>query len=59
MKMTKKKYMEPAIEQILMDDEVELLSGSVTGDNGIGYGGVDEEGDKDPDARWYDLGDDE
>ena len=24
-----------------------------------GYGGVDEEGDKDPDARWYDLGEDE
>ena len=53
--MMKKRYIAPAIDQVLMEDEVELLSGSVTGDNGIGYGGVDTEGSKDPDARWFDL----
>ena len=51
----KKRYIAPAIDQVLMEDEVELLSGSVTGTNGIGYGGVDTEGSKDPDARWFDL----
>ena len=53
--MMKKRYMIPAIDKVLMEDEVELLSGSVTGTNGIGYGGVDTEGSKDPDARWFDL----
>ena len=53
--MMKKRYIAPAIDQVLMEDEVELLSGSVTGTNGIGYGGVDTEGSKDPDARWFDL----
>ena len=51
----KKTYIVPSIDQVLMEDEVELLYGSVTGDNGIGYGGVDTEGSKDPDARYYDL----
>ena len=53
--MMKKRYIAPAMDQVLMEDEVELLSGSVTGTNGIGYGGVDTEGSKDPDARWFDL----
>ena len=53
--MMKKRYIVPSIDQVLMEDEVELLNGSVTGGNGIGYGGVDTEGSKDPDARWFDL----
>ena len=53
--MMKKIYMVPSIDQVLMEDEVELLYGSVKGSNGIGYGGVDTEGSKDPDARYYDL----
>ena len=28
-----------------------LMDGSVTGDNGTGWGGVDEGGNKDPDAN--------
>ena len=57
--MMKKTYMVPSIDQVLMEDEVELLSGSVKGSNGIGYGGVDTEGSKDPDARYYDLDEEE
>ena len=30
---------------------MKLLCGSVSSDNGIGYGGVDTEGAKDPSAR--------
>ena len=55
----KKTYMVPSIDQVLMEDEVELLYGSVKGSNGIGYGGVDTEGSKDPDARYYDLDEEE
>ena len=57
--MMKKIYIVPAIDQVLMEDEVELLYGSVKGSNGIGYGGVDTEGSKDPDARWFDLDEEE
>jgi hypothetical protein len=57
--MMKKTYMVPSIDQVLMEDEVELLYGSVKGSNGIGYGGVDTEGSKDPDARYYDLDEEE
>lgn len=48
--MNKKKYVTPEYE-ILEEDAVELLCGSVSSDNGIGYGGVDTEGAKDPSAR--------
>lgn len=51
--------MVPTIDQVQMEDELELLSGSVTSDKGIGYGGVDTEGEKVPDARRSIWDDDE
>ncbi len=51
----KKTYMMPAISVERAEQEVELMSGSVASNNGIGYGGVDTEGDMDPDARDYDF----
>lgn len=35
------------------------MDGSVTGDNGTGWGGVDETGEKDPDANSYNLWEEE
>lgn len=48
----KKKYIQPSLE-VLSEDSSVLLSGSVKSDNGIGYGGVDTEGEKDPSSRRY------
>ena len=47
----KKRYFAP--ETLVVRTAIEqLLSGSgVQSDNGIGYGGVDEDGSKDPSAR--------
>lgn len=59
MEKMKKIYMAPTIDLVLMEDELELLSGSVTSDKGIGYGGVDTEGEKVPDARRSIWDDDE
>ena len=48
--MKKKAYMMPAM-QVVKIDNVQLLSGSgVTSDNGIQFGGIDEEGTLDPSA---------
>lgn len=54
----KKEYLKPGIK-VLGAIAEDLLSGSVTGDpnGGIGYGGVDENGEKDPDAKEIDLPD--
>lgn len=35
----------------MMDIDSIMLDGSVTGDNGTGWGGVDESGTQDPDAN--------
>lgn len=48
----KMSYIKPNVKILPFDGE-ELLEGSVTGDNGIGYGGVDENGEKDPEAKQY------
>ena len=52
----KKTYIQPCMEVISEDSPV-LLSGSgVEGSNGIGYGGVDDEGTKDPSSRRFGFG---
>lgn len=55
----KKVYMTPAIEIESMEEETVLLSGSVTSGKGIGYGGVDADGSRNPDARAFDFESDE
>lgn len=48
----KKTYLKPSVEVVRMGTITFICqSGSVTSPNGIGYGGVDEEGEKDPSAR--------
>lgn len=42
---------EVKVKALIMD---QLMAGSVTApDQGIGYGGVDEEGEKDPEAKLF------
>ena len=59
---TKKTYIVPAIaEEAVLTDQL-LADSGVSSDNGIGYGGVDTEGEKDPSSRrdaWDDLEDEE
>ncbi len=61
--MMKKRYMAP--ESLLVETElltVVCTSGGVKGEgsgNDIGYGGVDDEGKKDPAARRYDVWEEE
>ena len=48
----KKTYIEPSIEMEGMEGETIIcVSQGVTSDNGITYGGVDENGEKDPASR--------
>lgn len=51
----KKTYLIPSIAPMSMSTE-QMLAGSVTGGNGIGYGGIDTEGDKDPDVKGNPFG---
>ena len=46
----KKIYLQPSIEMDSIGTEG-MICNSVTSDNGIGYGGVDEDGGKDPASR--------
>ena len=61
--MMKKRYMAP--ESLLVETElltVVCTSGGVKGEgtgSDIGYGGVDDEGKKDPSARRYDVWEEE
>ncbi len=50
--MKRRHYIKPAIDLEAMEEEQELLA--VSSPVGIGYGGVDADGSKDPDAREYD-----
>ena len=53
----KKTYIQPQLHS----NEVEidnLMEGSVTGNNGIDWGGVDDSGEKDPDANYNNIWDD-
>ena len=45
--MKKKTYINPKI-QTVRTSKVALLSGSIVSSKGLGYGGVDEDGDIDP-----------
>ena len=56
----KKTYVTPQMETMVMDT-ASLLSDSksVTGPDGIGYGGVDEDGTKDPASRRFDVWNDD
>lgn len=59
---TKKTYIVPAIAEEAVLTEQFLADSGVSSDNGIGYGGVDTEGEKDPSSRrdaWDDLDDEE
>ncbi len=47
----KKIYKKPCLETSCIENEVMMAGSGVTGNNGISWGGVDEEGTKDPDAN--------
>ena len=49
--MEKKAYMRPAAE--VLDIQTEELLNTVSGSTGIGYGGVDNGGTKDPASRLF------
>lgn len=49
--MEKKTYMRPAAE--VLDIQMEELLNTVSGSTGIGYGGVDNGGTKDPASREF------
>ena len=62
MMKTKKTYIVPAIAEEAVLTEQFLADSGVSSDNGIGYGGVDTEGEKDPSSRrdaWDDLDEEE
>ena len=52
----KKIYLIPRMSAMQMETE-NVLAGSVLGNNDIGYGGVDTEGDKDPSVKENPFGD--
>ena len=55
---TKKTYIVPAIAEEAVLTEQFLADSGVSSDNGIGFGGVDTEGEKDPSSRrdaWDEL----
>lgn len=52
--MKRKRYMSPALEAEGMSDLELLTVSGVSSDRGIGYGGVDKDGTKDPSAPYYD-----
>lgn len=54
----KKNYIQPQIYFCPMDGAL-LNGGSVIGNNGVGWGGVDTAGMKDPDANKNNLWDDD
>ncbi|MBR4388711.1 MAG: hypothetical protein IKT00_05995 [Prevotella sp.] len=49
----KKAYIQPQVEVYTWTSDMTMAGSGVTGDNGIGWGGVDEEGNKDPDANSF------
>ena len=51
--MKRKRYMSPALEAEGMSDLELLAASGVSSDRGIGYGGVDKDGTKDPSAPGY------
>jgi hypothetical protein len=49
--MMKKTYIIPEMSVVLMQHETSLAVSGVSSNNGIGYGGVDDQGQKDPDVK--------
>jgi hypothetical protein len=50
----KKTYISPVTNVTEIELENMITASGVTGNNGIGNGGVDEDGSLDPDAKEYD-----
>lgn len=46
----KKTYIQPCIED-MQAEAAQMLAASVTGSNGIGYGGIDSDGSLDPETK--------
>lgn len=49
----KKTYIQPCMEVVSEDCSVLMSSSGVESNNGIGYGGVDDDGTKDPASRRF------
>lgn len=47
----KKNYIQPSVESVQQMIMQPLCLSGVTGNNGMGYGGTDEEGEIDPDVK--------
>ena len=56
----RKTYIQPCMEE-MQAQAAQMMAASVTGSNGIGYGGVDSNGSLDPETKEekWDLWDDE
>ena len=54
----KKNYIQPQVKACTTDMQ-SLMDGSVVGNNGAGWGGVDKDGSKDPDANDGNVWDDD
>ena len=50
----KKIYITPIVEEINMQNEESLMTGSINNNLGIGYGGLDTSGERDPASRRMD-----
>ena len=46
----KKTYIQPCMEE-MQAEAAQMLAASVTGNNGIGYGGVDNDGSLNPETK--------
>lgn len=55
----KKTYMQPQIEEAIAETEAFICGSQGVYGNGIGYGGVDSSGGKDPESRHAILWDDD
>lgn len=53
----KKRYIIPETKVVLLHGETILSASGVTSNNGIGYGGVDEQGELDPEVKGNPYGD--
>lgn len=48
--MKRKAYIQPCMEELQAQAE-QMLAASVTGNNGIGYGGIDNDGSVQPETK--------
>lgn len=54
----KKEYIVPSIKVSVYQASELMSARGVIGDNGIGYGGIDDDGELDPSAKDYSVWDD-